>query len=189
LAYHSHDALEMLGFRHLGRGAKVSDKAAIYDAHLIKLGDHCRIDDFCVVSGRISIGAYCHVTPQCLLAGGQPGIVLEDFVTLAYGVKVFAQSDDYSGRTLVNSLIPKKFKREVFASVRLGRHTIVGAGACILPGANIEEGCAIGAMSLVLRPTQAWGIYAGVPARRVRDRSRDLLALERQFMEERDDSV
>lgn len=49
---------------------------------------------------------------MCLVAGGEPGIIMSDFVTLAYGVKVFSQSDDYSGKSLVNSNIPKKFKHE-----------------------------------------------------------------------------
>jgi len=173
-----------MGFKALGENVKVSDKASIYNPGAIEIGDHSRIDDFCVVSGKVSIGKYCHITPMCLVAGGLPGITLSDFCTLAYGVKIFSQSDDYSGSAMVNSLIPKVFKNEYLAEVLLERQVIVGAGSIIFPGVTIKEGCSVGAMTLVNKSTQPWGIYAGNPARRIKDRKKDLLALEAQFIKE-----
>lgn len=184
MAYLTLNQLLNLGFKDFGKNIKISDKASIYNPELIKLGDHARIDDFCVVSGNISLGKFCHITPMCLIAGGAPGVFLADFCTLAYGVKVFAQSDDYSGETLVNSLIPRKFKNETFRPVTLEKHVIVGAGATIFPGVNVAEGCAIGAMSLVSRSTEPWGIYVGSPARRLKDRKKDMLELEIKFLKE-----
>lgn len=184
MAYLSASQLGKLGFRKLGKEVKISDKASIYNPELIELGDFTRIDDFCVVSGRVIFGKYNHITPMCLVAGGEPGIEFADFCTLAYGVKVFAQSDDYSGATLTNSLIPKKYKDEKFAKVQLERHVIVGAGATIMPGTTIREGCSIGAMALVTKSTDPWGIYVGVPAVRVKERKQDLLDLEKKFLGE-----
>jgi acetyltransferase-like isoleucine patch superfamily enzyme len=151
---------------------------------MMELGDFTRIDDFCVISGRVIFGKYNHITPMCLVAGGEPGIEFADFCTLAYGVKIFAQSDDYSGATLTNSLVPKKFKNEKFAKVILERHVIVGAGAVVMPGVTITEGCSVGAMALLTKSTEPWGIYAGVPAVRVKERKQDLLDLEKQFLGE-----
>jgi acetyltransferase-like isoleucine patch superfamily enzyme len=173
MAYLSAIQLCELGFRTLGKEVKISDKAAIYNPELIDLGDYTRIDDFCVVSGRVVFGRYNHITPMCLVAGGEPGIEFSDFCTLAYGVKIFSQSDDYSGATLTNSLVPKKYKNEIF-----------GAGAIVMPGVTIKEGCSIGAMALVTKSTDPWGIYVGVPAERVKERKRDLLALEQMFLDE-----
>lgn len=184
MAYLKKEQLQAMGFKSIGKNVRVSDKASIYDPESIALGDNSRIDDFCVVSGKISIGRYCHITPMCLVAGGEVGITLSDFCTLAYGVKVFAQSDDYSGRTMVNSLVPKKFKNEYLAEVLLERQVIVGAGSIIFPGVTIREGCSVGAMTLVSKSTQPWGIYAGNPARRIKDRKQDLLELEEQFLKE-----
>lgn len=190
MAYLTEEELARLGFKSLGKGVKVSDKASIYNADQIEIGDYSRIDDFCVISGVVKIGRYNHITPMCLVAGGTPGVVMEDFCTLAYGVKVFSQSDDYSGATLTNSLIPKKFKNERFARVRLCKHVIVGAGAVIFPGVTVGEGCAIGAMALLTGSTDGWGIYAGVPARYIRARKTDLLKLEAEFLsEQNDDSI
>jgi len=184
LAYYSEEQLKKLGFKSLGRNVRISDKASIYDADQIEIGDNSRVDDFCVISGKVLIGSYCHITPMCLIAGGRLGVYFSDFCTLAYGVKVFSQSDDYTGETLTNSLIPSKYKKESFKSVYFGRHVIVGAGAIIFPGVEVAEGCSIGAMTLVNKSTQPWGVYVGSPARRIKDRKKDLLELEKQFLEE-----
>lgn len=181
MAYIDHDRLQTMGFRRLGANVKISDKASIYDPDRIEIGNNSRIDDFCVISGSVTIGSYCHITPMCLIAGGEPGITLSDFCTLAYGVKIFAQSDDYSGSTMTNSLIPRRYKREIFEPVRIGRHVIIGTGAVVFPGADIGEGCAIGAMALLTRPADPWGVYVGIPARRLRDRKQNLLELEKIF--------
>ena len=184
MAYLSEAQLTKLGFKKLGKEVKISDKASVYNPELMELGDYTRIDDFCVVSGRVTFGKYNHITPMCLVAGGDPGIEFADFCTLAYGVKVFAQSDDYSGATLTNSLVPKKYKDEKFAKVKLERHVIVGAGATIMPGITIREGCSVGAMALVNKSTDPWGIYVGIPAVRVKERKQDLLDLEKMFLGE-----
>lgn len=190
MAYLTEVQLKKIGFKKLGRKVKISDKASIYDADQIEIGDYSRVDDFCILSGKITLGKYNHITPMCLVAGGTPGITFEDFCTLAYGVKVFSQSDDYSGETLTNSLLPKKFKKEIFAPVFFGRHVIVGAGSVVFPGVTIEEGCSIGAMTLLTKSTESWGIYMGIPAKRIKDRKKDLLALEAKFLEEQNhDSI
>lgn len=190
MAYLTKEKLVAMGFKSVGENVRVSDKASIYNPELMVLGDSSRIDDFCVISGKVLIGKYCHITPMCLVAGGTPGITLSDFCTLAYGVKVFSQSDDYSGTTMVSSLVPKKFKNEYLAEVLLERQVIVGAGSVIFPGVTVREGCSIGAMTLVNKSTQPWGIYAGNPARRIKDRKQDLLQLETEFLkEQKNDSI
>ena len=82
MAYLTREQLETVGFKKLGKNIKVSDKASIYNPELIELGDYSRIDDFCVISGKINIGRFVHVAPQCLLAGGEEGILWMIFLVL-----------------------------------------------------------------------------------------------------------
>lgn len=184
MAYYSTEELEQIGFKSIGKNVKVSTKASIYNHDQIEIGDNSRIDDFCVISGKIKIGDFVHITPMCLLAGGENGLYIADFCTFAYGVKIFTQSDDYSGKTMVNSNIPKKYKNEFKSVVTINRQTIVGAGSIIMPGVTLAEGTSIGAMSLILNSTEAWSIYAGSPAKKLKPRSRDVLILEKQFLED-----
>lgn len=184
MAYLSQQALEAMGFRKIGNNVKISDKASIYECDKIELGDNSRIDDFCVVSGRVKIGRFCHIASMCLVAGGKMGIYLDDFCGLAYGAKIFSQTDDYSGSSLTNPTVPEKFKQEVFSRVTLGKHVIVGAGSAVMPGVDIAEGSSVGAMSLVNKSTEAWGVYFGSPAKKIKNRKKDMLDLERQFLQE-----
>ncbi len=179
----SQQQLESMGFRSLGKNVRISDKAAIYNPEQIEIGDHSRIDDFCVVSGKVSIGRNVHIAVFCNVAGGSEGITFEDFSGLAYGCHVFSQSDDYTGRTLTNPTVPARFKREFKKAVRLGRHCIVGTNSLIFPGVILAEGCSVGAMSMVTKSTEEWGVYSGIPARRLKDRKRDLLVLEQTYLD------
>jgi len=45
----------------------------------------------------------------------------------------------------------------------------LGSACTILPGVTIERGCVIAAGSVVTKSTQAHGLYAGTPARRIKD--------------------
>lgn len=184
MSYLSRDAIEKMGFKSLGENILISDKASIYNANQIEIGDNSRIDDFSVISGCIKIGKYVHVAAFSLLAGGEEGIVLEDFSGCAYGVKIFSQSDDYSGETLTNPTIPKAFKNELKKKVTVGKHVIIGASSIVLPGVNIAEGCSLGAMSMLTKSTEPWGVYFGSPAKRIKNRKQNLLALEKQFLDE-----
>ena len=124
---------------------------------------------------NVMISALCHV------AGGMLGVELADFSTLAYGVKIMSQSDDYSGATMTGPTVPAEFKLETKEKSSLGRHVIVGTNSVILPGVDVADGCSVGAMSLVTQSTEPWGIYVGCPARRFKDRKKDLLVLERAY--------
>ncbi|HET9087871.1 MAG TPA: putative colanic acid biosynthesis acetyltransferase [Acidobacteriaceae bacterium] len=55
-------------------------------------------------------------------------------------------------------------------STRLGRYAWVAARACVSPGVNLGDGAILGLASLATKDLEPWSIYAGVPARKVKDR-------------------
>ncbi len=89
---------------------------------------------------------------------------------------------------MTNPTVPIRYKRIVHGEVRLGRHVIIGSGSMIFPGVEVAEGCSVGALSIVNKSTQPWGIYVGTPARRVKDRSKNLLEFEKQYLLESPDN-
>ena len=182
MAYYTQNELKQLGFKYVGKNIKVSNKASIYNFDQISIDDNSRIDDFCVLSGKITIGKNVHIAPFCLVAGGREGIIFKDFSGLAYQVQVFTQSDDYSGETLTNPTIPEKYKKEIRKKIIINRHSIVGAGSIIMPGVILGEGTSIGALSLVRKSTREWSIYLGNPAKRIKSRKKDLLKLETDYI-------
>ncbi|MFA0540175.1 acyltransferase [Vibrio sp. 10N.222.52.B7] len=184
MAYLSRDEIKKIGFLEVGNNVKISDKAIFYEPKKITIASNSRIDDLCIISGRVSIGTYCHITPMCLIAGGVPGVVIGDFCTLAYGVKVFSQSDDYSGETMVNSLVSKEFKNEYFKEVIVEDDVIIGTNSIVMPGVTLQVGTSIGANSLVNKNTRPWSVNFGSPSKYIRERSRKLIELKSKFLNE-----
>lgn len=174
------DELLDLGFAHLGDDVRVSDRASFHNCAQISLGSHVRIDDFAVLSagaGGIVIRDYVHIAVGVSLIGAGR-ITLSDFAGLSSRVAVYSSNDDYSGKFLTGPTVPNQYRNTRHADVHVGKHVIVGSGAVILPGVTIHDGAAIGALSLVNADCEEFAIYVGAPARRIRDRSRQLLALE-----------
>lgn len=179
-------ALEGMGFAALGRNVMISERASLFRCANISIGDNVRIDDFCVLSagdGGIHIGNHVHVAVYTSLIG-RARITLDDFCNLSSRVSIYSSSDDYSGATMTNPTVPARYTGVTHADVHVGRHVIIGCGSVVLPGVRLEEGVAVGALSLVKDSCAPFGIYAGNPARRVRERQQDLLALERRFLAE-----
>jgi acetyltransferase-like isoleucine patch superfamily enzyme len=179
------EELGSLGLRACGRGVKLSRFARIYHPEKLSLGDHCRIDDFCILSGEITLGACVHLAPQCLLFGAS-GIVMEDFSGLSSRVAIYTESDDYvAGASLTNPTVPSPYRHVSDAGpVRLGKHVIVGCGAVILPSSHLAEGVSIGALSLVRGTLEPWTVHSGNPAVKAgRRRSRTILRLEAELRE------
>lgn len=180
------DELAQIGFAAFGRNVRISNRASIYGAQHLRLGDHVRIDDFTVISasGAVTIGSYVHIANHCSLIVGAP-LTFEDYSTISAGGRIFTKSDDYSGSAMTNPTVPEEYTAVTSAPVTIGRHVIIGASSVILPGSVLEEGVAVGAMSLVRGTLAGWGIYAGTPATFLRTRTRDLLTLEAQWKKNR----
>jgi galactoside O-acetyltransferase len=181
MAFLSNAEVLKMNFASVGTNVLISTRASIYNANLISIGDNSRVDDFCLISGKVTIGRNVHFAAYSNVAGGEEGITFGDFSGLAYGCQVFSQSDDYSGTTLTNPTVPSEFKSVLKKSVKISKHVIIGTNAIVFPGVTIAEGCSIAAMSLVNKDTEEWGVYAGIPARRVKERSKDLLKLESEY--------
>ena len=176
--------IQAFGFKSVGENVMISRKASIYGASNIEIGNDVRIDDFCILSGKITIGNNIHIAAYSALYGSDVGIHIEDFANISSRVCIYAISDDYSGETMTNPTIPDKYKNLEKVPVTVGNHVIVGTGSTVLPGVDLKIGTAVGAMSLVRESTQPWKIYAGIPAKPIKDRSQKLLELERCYLED-----
>jgi galactoside O-acetyltransferase len=173
-----------LGLGAYGHEVRISSKASLHNAKNIRIGNHVRIDDFCVLSagdGGIELGNFIHVGVFSSLIGAGK-IALCDFCNLSSRTSIYSSNDDYSGAHMTNPTVAPEFTGVAHAPVTVGRHVIIGAGSVLLPGVTLEDGVAVGALSLIKRDCEAFGIYAGSPARRIGNRKRDLEELERQFL-------
>lgn len=180
MAFMSPEQISAMGFRSVGQNVLLSDRASYYNCENISIGSNVRIDDFCVLSagaGGIEIGDYVHVAVYSSLIG-EGKIVLSDYAGISSKVSIYSSNDDYSGAYMTNPMVPAEFTNVRSADVTIGKHVIVGSGSVILPGVVLEEGVAVGALSLVSKKCEAFGIYSGVPVRRIKDRKKNIKELE-----------
>src|SRR5688500_1667551 len=182
--YYAREELAEMKFRKLGRDVLISRTSRLYSPEYISIGDYSIVDDFCILSGNIEMGRNVHLAHGCRVIGGREGIVMDDFSGLAFGVTIFAQSDDYGGDALTNPTVPMKFRTIMRARVEIGRHAIVGAGAIIFPGVILAEGSSVGSCSMITKSTKPWSVYFGVPAKKIKNRHRNLLDLEQEYLAE-----
>lgn len=185
-SFYSKKELDELGLKCYGENVLISRKSSIYSPENISIGNNVRIDDFCVLSGNITIGNYIHIAVYSALFGGQAGIELRDFSTLSSRCVIYAKSDDYSGNSLAHPSVSRKYRNVVEKKVIIEKHVLIGTGTTILPEVKIGEGSAIGSMSLVNKSLDQWGIYAGIPCKYLKPRSKKLLELEKQFLNSND---
>lgn len=181
----SRDEIIKMGFAAVGENVRLSSKASFYNCSQINIGDNVRIDDFCVLSagtGGIRLGSNIHLA-VCTTLIGKGAIVLEDFCNLSSRVAIYSSNDDYSGQYMTSPVIPETYTNVCHGDVILGKHVIIGCGSVVVGPVVLGEGVAVGALSLINRDCEEFGIYAGTPARLIKSRSKNLLQLERDFID------
>jgi len=184
MAFLSQEKVAKLGLKYVGKDVQISDKASIYNPNNISIGDYSRIDDFCILSaglGGISVGRYVHIACLSYMIG-KGAIVLEDFSGISGRVAIYSSNDDYSGAALTNPTVLEQYRNATYGDVVLRKHSLVGAGAIILPSVEVGVGAVVAAMALVKHDCMEFSVNAGIPAKKIGNRKEDLLELEKEFL-------
>ena len=182
--FYTKEELQKIGFKSLGKNVLISDKTSIYNAKNIEIGSNVRIDDFVILSageGGIKIGNHIHVACYASMIGAGE-IILDDFSQVSSRVTILSSSDDFSGEYLVGPCISSKFTNVKSYKVHLMKHVVIGTGSTILPNVILKEGAAVGAMSLVKDNVEEFEIVVGIPAKKVKDRSKKILETELKYL-------
>jgi acetyltransferase-like isoleucine patch superfamily enzyme len=172
--YYDEHELSQFGFGCVGHNVRIAKNCTLINLGKIMIGSNVRIDGYTtIVAGpaSVEINNFVHIGSSVLIIGGA-GVVVGDFCMLSHGARIFTRSDDYSGGAFTNPTVPKMYTNVRVAAVEVRKHAAIGAGSVILPGVTLEEGTAVGALSLVRRSTEPWTIYAGNPAAKIATRKK-----------------
>lgn len=173
-SFYSTQELSTLGFKAIGQNVLISRFARFYGIENIEIGNNVRIDDFCILSGNIKLGNNIHISAYTAIYG-KFGIEMEDYSGLSPRCTVFSATDDFSGDHLIGPMVNSDFTNVTGGKVLIRKYSQIGSGCVILPEVTIGEGVAVGAMSLINKSLDEWGIYKGIPAKYSAKRNKNLL--------------
>ena len=144
--------LKKIGFKKIGKNCKISKSISTYNL-IGTLGDNVRIDDDVQLKGKIDIKSYAHIARGCTLSGGDYGILLDEFSSLANYVQIFSSSDDYYLPSIpvgsLNDELRKKFSKLYVKKIIIGKCCLVGSLSVLLPGTNLGDFASIAALTIV----------------------------------------
>ena len=139
-----------------------------------KIGKNCFIAENAVIIGDVTIGDDCSIWYGVVLRG--------DVNTIKIGNRVNIQ-DNASVHTLYQRSVTEigddvsVGHNAVVHGAKVGNNVLVGMGAILMDNAEIADGSIIAAGAVVLTGEKLEpGVYAGVPAKKVKDGSEAVTA-------------
>tara|TARA_B100000780_G_C21076155_1_gene433211 strand:- start:807 stop:1355 length:549 start_codon:yes stop_codon:yes gene_type:complete len=169
--FYKSQQLKKFGFKRIGKNVQISKNCLIVGIKNISILDNVRIDSFTSIiadEGYLKIGNNVHIGGHGhILCSG--GVIVNNNCTISQGVKIYSQSDDYSGNSKHGLFVKNKRLNYKKGKVNIGEYTIIGAGSIILPNVDIANNSSIGALTLVNKNLKTKGIYVGIPCKKIRN--------------------
>lgn len=127
------------------------------------------------------LGAKCHFYPGARIWAPW-NLICEDRVTFADGAEIYnAAPMRFGSHAIVSQgayvcgathLYNEPEFRLIPLEMTIGRYAWICARAMVAPGVNVGEGAILGLGSVATKDMEPFGIYAGSPARKVKERER-----------------
>ena len=115
-------------------------------AGTLTCGEHCRIDAFVTITGAVELGDRVHIGGGAALFG-TAGIKIMDGTSISPGAKIFSVSENVRSVRVSN---PQALDRAtVSGAVRVGKCSVIGANAVVLPGVIVGHGSVVAALTVV----------------------------------------
>lgn len=157
-------------FRAIGDNVVLENGVLVFHPENISLGDNVYVGHQAILKGyylnEMSIGDGCWIGQQCFFHSAG-GLFIGKEVGIGPGVRILTSRHDiYQDRNL-----PILHRPIVFAPVRIGAGSDIGAGAIILPGVELGECVQVGAGAVVTKSFPAHSVVAGVPAKQLDSKS------------------
>lgn len=76
----------------------------------------------------------------------------------------------FGGLGVIRGLAKTRSGLQPTRMIDIGNGVVISRGAKIMSGVSIGDGAVVGASAVLTKPADAFGIYAGVPARKIRER-------------------
>ncbi|PNQ05605.1 UDP-3-O-(3-hydroxymyristoyl) glucosamine N-acyltransferase [Mesotoga sp. Brook.08.105.5.1] len=179
-------SIEVLQPLAVGNGTTIGASCVIYKG--ASLGEKCFVGDLATIREKTKIGEKTIVGKGATVENGtsvgkrvkiETGAYITAFSTIEdycfIAPEVTFTNDNFLGRT--------EERKKHFKGPTLKRGARIGANATILPGITIGEDALVAAGSVVTRDVAPRKIYAGIPAKYIREVSQEQLIEEQEYYE------
>lgn len=130
---------------HIGKGAFIMKDNYIMTPQLLSVGDHSHINHGCTIDARA-------------------GIEIGSNVSISHNCRLMTGSHDMQSRNFQARFLP----------IRIEDCAWLGVNATILQNVTVGRGAVVCAGAVVTRDVEPYAIVAGVPARKIGTRTKDL---------------
>ena len=140
--------------------------------HTPRVGENTWLADTAALLGDVSVGRDCSIWFNAVLRGDVNTITIGDRTNIQDGVVIHTLYDGskHPSQTHIGSDVSIGHNAVIHGAV-IGDDCLIGMGATILDNAVVPPGCIIAANALVLSNARLEpdSVYAGVPAKKVKD--------------------
>lgn len=137
-----------------------------------KIGENTFIAENAVVVGDVTVGRDCSIWYGAVLRGDVNSIRVGDRTNIQDGVVIHTLYDGspHPSQTVIGNDVSIGHNAIIHGGV-IEDSCLIGMGSTILDNAVVGSGCIVAANALVLAGSrlEPGGVYAGVPARRVKE--------------------
>lgn len=179
-SFYTEDELKELGLKKYGKNVLISKKASFYGIQNISIGNNVRIDDFCLLTGDITIGNYVHISAYSALYGSF-GIIINDFCGVSPHSILLSATDDFSGDYMISPIVSSKYTNIMGGKIILEKFVQIGTHSTVMPNVTCKEGSVCGAYTFINNDLATWTIYAGVPAKKLKNRNKNIIRLSKKI--------
>lgn len=137
--------------------------------HFVTIAPTARVDAFCKIEGKVTIGEHCHIASFSHIGAGGGEVVFGDHSGCSSHVVICSGMPDLS-YLYISAADRPEHRHPLRMKTIIGEHVVIFAGAVVLPGVQIGDGAVIGAGAVVTRDIPKFAIAVGNPARVVKVR-------------------
>ena len=144
------------------------------NGHEPKIEDDCYIAENATIVGNVTIGKECSIWFNAVLRGDVNAIVLGDKVNIQDGAVVHCTYQKYATKLGNNVSVGHN---AIVHGCTIHDNVLIGMGSIVMDNCVVESNSIIAAGAVVTQNTrvESGSIYAGVPAKKVKDISKELI--------------
>lgn len=142
----------------------IDDQVYIVEPERVTIAPSARIDRWCKLSGRVTIGEHVHIASFSHIGAGAGEVVFGDYSGCSSHVVICSGQPDLSFLHISAADEPAH-QHPLRLRTVIGKHVVIFAGAIVLPGVTIGDGAVIGAGAVVTKDVPPWAVVVGNPAR------------------------